>query len=334
MQLTEFPEWHIHDSSKLSDANDCLRMYFFKHILGWQVDAPMHDAYFGESFHKGREHQLIHGYDDIQGAYDAFIKHYRKEFTEESDELYKPKTPINALNAFIRFFQERSSDLIDNEVVELDGSKMTEISGTVPVDEKRVLYYRMDSIMRRKEDGKIFSWDHKSTKRFSRFWREAFHLGLQNGTYTHCMYCLFPIEDVLGVEFCGTTFEYLKKGSKARPAGFHISFERVPAFKTADQMNVWLWNIVDLLDRLEYEMDRLSDCKDADTVMMAFPMNPGSCTKYFGCAFHDFCLAWPNPLRQCDEPPLGFIQKFWDPSKMETTNKRNLEWGGEDVTKP
>lgn len=321
--------WDIRDSSKLDDFILCRRRFFYSHILGWKMDLPAHDLYFGECWHRAREHQLIYGYNDVQGAYGKFIDHYRKEFDQETDELYKPKTPMAVFEALNKFREERQSDLIENEVVELDGQKMTEISGSVPVDENRVLHYRMDSIMRRKSDGKIFSWDHKTTHEKylnGRQWAESFHLGLQNGTYTHCLYCMFPIEDVLGIEFCGTGFTYLKRGSSERSAGFHASFRRVSAFKTPDQMNVWLWNTIDLLNEVDREIDRLFHCKEEEAVLMAFPMNPKSCTAYRGCPFHDFCLSWSNPLQRCYEPPLGYRVEFWDPSVMETTVKKNLEW--------
>ena len=319
----------IQDSSKLSDYIRCKRYYFFRHILGWTPDAPAHDLHFGTCWHMAREHQLLHGYDDIEGAYNAFINEYRKEFDPETDNLYIPKTPTAVLQALMTFANEKGRDLIDNEVVELGGTKMTEISGTVPVDDNRFLCYRVDSIMRRKEDGKIFSWDHKTTTENylnGRQWGDQFYLGLQNGTYTHCLYCLFPIEDVLGIEFCGTGFAFLKRGSSARPAGYHISTRRVSAFKTPEQMNAWLWTVNDLLDDLEREFDRLGHCSENDSVLMAFPMNPSGCSSYRGCPYHDYCISWSNPLQRSDEPPLGFKVEFWNPMDMDTTNKMNLEW--------
>lgn len=322
--ITEHPEWYIQDSSKLSDWCDCNRMYFFKHVLGWKVDRPEHHMYFGECWHMAREHQLIHGYDDVQGAYAAFINHYRKKFPELTDDMYKPKDPMGVVFALNKFAQERQSDLRDNKLL------FTEVSGTVPIDEKgRVLYYRMDSVLQNKESGRIFSWDHKSaTEKSMNFpwWSTNFFLSIQNGTYTHCLYCMYPIEQVIGIEFCGTSFHYLTRGSSARAQGYHIGFKRVPAWKTPEQMNVWLWSVVSMLDDIDRDFDRLSKCSEGDAVMMCFPINPGSCSKYFGCAFHDYCMAWPNPLRHCSEPPLGFRQEFWDPRKMETTNKINLDW--------
>jgi hypothetical protein len=265
---------------------------------------------------------LINGYDDILGAYDAFIEEYRKEFEPETDEMYTPKNPECVVIALANFAGHYQRDLIDNELL------FTEISGSVPVDEKRTLYFRMDSVLRNLETGKIFSWDHKSTKKFSRSWEDQFFLSMQNGTYTHCLYCMYPIDEVKGVEFCGTCFEHLKRGSKQRGPGYHVSFKRVPSWKRKDQMMVWLWNTVDLLDRLDNEMERLADCSENDKVMMCFPLDPESCSKYWGCQFHDFCTTWENPLRYAFEPPLGFIQEFWDPREMDTTNKMDLEWKG------
>ena len=318
--IKEHPTWQINDSSKLDTAQECWRKFFFEYILGWKIDKPAHDLYFGECWHVAREYQLIHGYEDVKGAYLAFISHYRKEFDQETDDLYRPKDPMAVATALTKFADDRQSDLRENEVL------YTETSGTVPVDDTRILYYRMDSVLRRMEDDKIFSWDHKSSKKFNRQWSEKFYLSLQNGTYTHCLYCMYPIDDVLGIEFCGTSFEYLSKGSKARPPGYHINFQRVPAFKSPDQMNVWLWNVNDLLDRLNRELDRLSHCKESDQVLMAFPMRSTSCTNYWGCAYHDYCMSWANPLQRCNEPPLGFKVEFWNPAEMKTTNKINLEW--------
>lgn len=326
MHLKLHPTHTIVDSSKLSCLQDCPRQFFYQYILGWRPDQPAHDLHFGQAWHEAREYQLINGYDDIQGAYTRFLTCYREKFGEGSDEIFRPKDPMGVIFALQKFASERQSDLILNELL------YTEISGTVPIDDSRVLHYRMDSVLRNKENNKIFSWDHKSaTERSINFpwWELNFFLGLQNGTYTHCLYCMYPIEEVLGIEFCGTAFHYLSRGSSQREQGYHITFKRVPAYKTPDQMNAWLWTVNELYDNYERYLDMLSSCKDSDPILMSFPMNPGACSKYRGCPYHDFCMAWPNPLRACDEPPLGFKEEFWDPSAMETTNKMDLTFGGE-----
>lgn len=332
MPIPTHPTHAIKDSSKLDTWIRCKRRYFYEYMLGWRPDYPNHDLIFGQAWHIAREHQLLNGYADIEGAYDKFIGCYREHFHPDDDEMHNPKTPTAVLHALMKFAEERQSDLIENEVLVMDGVKMTEIAGTVPVDENRVLYYRMDSIMKRLEDDMIFSWDHKSTSgsyiKYDR-WSEGFHLGLQNGTYTHCLFCMFPIEQVLGIEFCGTGFEYLKRGSKARPAGYHATFRRVPAFKNPGQMNTWLWTVNVLLDELDYEMENLSHCKESDPTLMSFPMTVTSCSDFRGCPYHDFCLAWQNPLQQAHEPPIGFKVDFWDPSEQDARVKKDLEWKGD-----
>jgi hypothetical protein len=333
MILTPNPAWEIKDSSKLDDWCACRRQYFYRHILGWRPAVPAHDLYFGECWHLAREYGLLNGYDDVQGAFNAFNDHYRLEFPQETDELYKPKTPGAVLAALmtLAISPYYSRDLDDNEIVEINGNKMTEISGTVPISSTRSLHYRMDSIMRRKEDGMIFSWDHKTTtEKYINYdnWTNQFYLSIQNGTYTHCLYCMFPIEQVLGVEFYGVGFVYLSRGSANRSAGYHATFKKAPVYKTPEQMNTWLWNVNRLCDDIDYEMQLLDQCKEGDDVMTAFPMNPKSCTSYRGCPYFDFCMSFQNPLQRCGEPPTGFETSFWRPDEKASKNIMNLNFGG------
>jgi hypothetical protein len=327
--LSTHDEWSILDSSKIDTYLTCPRQYFYEHTLGWRMDIPSHDLYFGQAWHIAREHQLLYGYEDVEGAFAKFLAYYRLRFDESTDPIYVPKTPTGVLNALLKFDQEQRLDLVVNKVVEVNGVKLTEISGMVPISDRRVLYYKMDTHMQRYSDGKIFSWDHKTTSEKyinNDTWANQFYLSIQNGTYTHCLYCQYPIEQVLGVEFCGTGFAYLQRGSSGRSAGYHATLRRVPAFKTPDQLNVWLWTVNKIADEIDRDMDHLHHCSDSDPVLMAFRQNPKSCTGYKGCVYHDFCLSWSNPLQRCSIPPIGFREEFWNPSNIETRIRKDLEW--------
>ena len=116
-----------------------------------------------------------------------------------------------------------------------------------------------------------------------------------------------------GVEVNGAAFRALKSGPK-------VEFERVACWWTPAQMHQWLWTVNDIWSDLEYELERLSGCSDSDPILAAFPIDPTSCTKYRGCPYHDFCLAWANPLQRCDEPPMGYEVQFWNPHDRPKTH--------------
>ena len=46
MNLPEHPAWSIIDSSKMDDYDRCPRYFFYRHVLGWQLDIPAHDLVF------------------------------------------------------------------------------------------------------------------------------------------------------------------------------------------------------------------------------------------------------------------------------------------------
>lgn len=314
------PSWDVRDSSKLSDDFlTCPRKYFYRNLLGWKTTFQSNDLVFGSAAHASLEYLLLHGYEQqhILPAFEEFLKIYRPVFPEDTDELYAGKTPDGWINALALYTDEYAKDLENYEVL------YTEIAGTVPVDATRILHFRMDSVLRDRRDGKIISLDHKTKKGdFNRMWEDKFQLANQTGTYTHCLYCLYPMEEVKGMKYNGIALKHLKT------KGHQAFFKRVPAYASPKQMQTWLWNIVDTLDSLDMEMDRLSDCSDSDDVLQCFPINPESCTKYFGCPYHDFCTTWANPLRHCQNVPMGFEVEFWDPSKEPATNNMELKWEG------
>lgn len=322
--IPEFSAWSKRDPSKLKDYRTCERKYFFRHLLGWAGTAPNNDLIFGQATHAGKEHLWKIGYNDeaIKESFQKFINLYRPEFGEDTDELFEGKTPDGYLNAMIEYCQKYHDDFERYEVL------YTEIAGTVPVDEKRVLYFRMDSVLEEKSSGKKISMDLKTTKtptfsgKNALVWVNDFTLAIQSGCYTHCLYCMYPREEVKGMIFDGF-------GVGKNKSGYNCNFLRAPVYLTPRQMQVWLWNVLDILDQLDHDMERLSESKDSDEVLQCFPMRTENCTKYFRmCPYHDFCCTWSNPLQHGHEVPLGFKQEFWDPEvdESEVSKKVELEY--------
>lgn len=309
---------NVIDTSKLKDYQRCPRYFFYRHVLGWDTESPNNHLIFGSAWHLAMEHLLLNGYDNLSilGAYDKFLNYYRAIFPPDSDALFGAKTPDNAFIALSHYanYAPYQRDLTDNEVL------YTEIAGKVAITEEAFIAFRMDSILRNKKTGKVFSREHK-TGSFLYLWDEQWSLDLQPSAYSHVLYCLYPYDEVDGVEMNGVIFMKRKKDP--------IEFHRLNVRKTKDQMNVWLGRVRYLIWEIGREYDILMDTSDEDALLSAFPIRDTNCIYYNKlCPFMDFCLAWPNPLRRAYEPPIGFTRRIWNP--LEEEAKITFDFGKKD----
>lgn len=313
--LTEVPEtWTIIDASKLKEFMDCPRKYFYRHILGWEADVPSVHLEFGVAWHKAMEHILLHGKSDeaVQGAYEAFLSHYRKFFPPETDDSRAPKIPENVLRGLMQYCIKYNNDEFD--------VLYTEVAGTVMVDDDRIMHWRMDNILRR-PDGLITSLEHKTAYSVDTRWQDQWPLSIQIGLYLHVLHCLYGMDKVHGITVNGACIRNepkIKKDGTPYANARDNEFLRVPVRRSAEMMQAWQASTVYWLHLLDYNMEMLAECKPEDDVLTAFPCNPESCTKWGRCPFMDFCTAWANPLQRAQEPPFGFAVNWWNPKDEET----------------
>lgn len=303
MQLIPHSSWNVKDATKLQAYMDCPRSYFYEFILGWRSDRANVHLEFGSAWHLAMEHLIWNGYNEVSilEAYQKLEKHYRQYFTTLQDDENHPKNPAMALQGLIRYCQEYK----DERYAPL----FTEVAGSVTLNENHTLSFKIDSIL--KTDLGIKSREHKTGSQLSRQWMDQWALKMQTGVYNHVLYCLFPRQDVWGVEINGAIFS--KK---------EVKFQRVPARRTVEGMEAWYWNTIAWCDEIDRDISALlQDAKEDDATMKCFKMNTENCTKYFGCRYHDFCLAWGNPLSRCEEVPVGFKIEYWDPRNEEAEAK-------------
>jgi hypothetical protein len=295
------PAWDVLDTSKLLDYIGCPRRYFYRHMLGWISDKPNNHLVFGEAWHRALEVLLQRGYEAeaVTDAFEVFMQCYRPEFPEDTDEQFHPKTPAVALQALLEYCTRYNRDAQDFQLLN------TEVSGCAPLSQDLSIYFRLDAICRSNSNGKYFVLEHKTAGN-PYMWAERWLLSLQVGTYTHVLYCLFKPEEVFGVVMNGTFFQKRRTNP--------IDFLRFECPRTEEQMRVWLFSVLSQANRIQYDLDLLRQCSEDDAILGAFPLNPENCTSYGKlCPYHDYCVAWPNPLRRCHEPQPGFKVEFWDP---------------------
>lgn len=310
------PMWEIVDSSKLKDYMACPRMYFYSHLLGWRPEEKSFHLIFGECWHRAMEFLLLNGYSP-EAVREAHKNHFMPLFLEHflGDEVVGSKSADNALVALAFYAGKYREDFRDFEVLH------TEVDARVPISETRFLSLRMDDILRDME-GQYFSLEHKTGTTPHKLWNEQWTIDIQIGTYTHALYCFYPIEQIKGVTINAVFFT--KK--KSDP----IELYRIPIYKSLSHLETWLRMVNSWYSRLKRDMFELA-WKESDSLnaMRSFPMNPGRCTDWGRvCHFHDFCCTWSNPLQHCDKPPLGFTRDFWNPEDRPERPKINLEWRG------
>lgn len=325
---SERPEWMIVDSSKVQDFMACPRYVFYRHICGWSPETTNSHLVFGSAWHEAMEHLLLEGYSSksIGEAYGKLEHYYRKHFSAETDEIFFPKTPANALVALTGYAKKWEKDF------ELYETLYTEIGGTVSIGPNKELHYRMDSILRRKSDKKLGSREHK-TGSSSYNWLDQWPLSFQVGTYNHVLNCMYDQTSIYGVEMNGVIFGRSKKGWLQLLENSTLTVQdpreyiRCPILKNRGQMQAWLVNANWWYDSYMAEIETLNETdSDDEDVMYSFPCNTKSCLNYGHlCAYHDFCLAWPNPLRKISDVPIGFKQEFWNPLAEQPKHVFNLE---------
>lgn len=313
------PNWYIVDSSKLKDYLDCPRKFFFRHIWGWESEVPNLHLVFGEAFHKLLERLMIDGYSSasVDRGMEDFLAIYRQTYDPMSDADRAPKNPAYAELAAINYIQHYKDDHEKYDVLH------TEISGSVSVcpDPQRALnrlHFKMDSILKDRSSGQIFSLEHKTTgQNFTNSYLNQFLMGIQVGTYTHVLRSFYPEADVYGV--------YINSISLLKTK---MNFQRFPIRKTPPMMQVWLDIVDDALWRMESDLEQWSEERlDPGLTMQSYMPNPQSCDRWYGCPYLDFCYAWENPLTHWEpgqDPPMGLQVNFWDPREQKTTERIEL----------
>lgn len=300
------PTWGIMDSSKIQSLMDCPRGFFYSYILGWRRDEPALHLAFGSAWHAAMEVFLTngHGPETIRAAYEAFLTVYKEEMglpIEVLEELHRSKTPSNALKALVEY----SATWPDNPEETLHLEK----AGTAPISDSRVIHTKLDSIRRypneHRHSGKIYSLEHKTAGRMDRTWEDKWQYLFQVGTYDHFLKCLYPPEDVSGVVINGAIFNATS-----------FRFPRIPVIRSKEMWELWIYEANHWWDYLEWNMRELYETSPSNRVMVAFPRNSASCSK-FGCRHPNLCSFHANPLQACGQVPLDYKQEYWDPSKRE-----------------
>ena len=297
--IPEHPAHKIIDSSKLTTFMSCHRKFFFRYLLWWDSVYPNNDLVFGSSYHAAMDKLYETG--NPMAAYNSFLQTYRESFDEDTDEIFAPKDPTNALRAINmyggRFF---GNDMRNSKVLH------REVAGRVLISDDSVMTFKLDLLLQDKKTNEIQIVEYKTSKWKYHDWADRFTNTMQVFTYLHALHCLFPDNDEYKL-FIRCAF--LSKNKKEP-----VILEQCEIKKTDDQMQEWLSRVNYWYNKLQDEMVLLAECQDTDPVLEAFPKNDTACFSYQKmCQFFDVCSLWPNPLQHCHIEPNGFVTVVWNP---------------------
>lgn len=292
----------VQDSTKIQDYMTCPRLYFYRFVLGYKSDRPIHALEFGIAWHLAKEVLFNKGYSNasVDEGMEAFEKHYRQSFPEETDMDYHPKSPGNADLALRQYCIEFQDD--EFEVLH------TEIGVTMMVSKGRVIYGKMDSIVKDPVRD-IMSIDSKSQGAHWSYLEDSYQQKFQMMAYNFFLYSYYPADKVYGVVVDATVFK------KTENEHFRVPI-LVGNRGNFDKLESWLWETEQILDDLDRDFDRLADAKESDIVMKAFPRRTESCVKYNKiCPLFHVCHVRHNPLQKLDLIPAGYKIEHWDPRR-------------------
>jgi hypothetical protein len=304
------PSWAVIDASKLTAYKSCPRKYFYSYVLGWRSEYPSNHLVFGSAWHVAVEHLLQHKYseDALDEARYLFLAYYREHFSEESDEIYRPKDPGNALLS-LRAYQKRfAKDVRDYTVL------YTEVGGLVSLANGVNMTFKQDAIVEDNETGTIIGIDHKTSQRKTYDWGEKWAVSTQMLLYLHALHCLYGANnDVEMLTRC--TFFY-----KSKPT----DFDEHPIKKSTNELNQWLYrdSLWHAMLKRDEEILFNNDNID-DSIMFSFPQNENACFAYnTKCAHFNYCHSWNNPLQHCESTPIGTKIEFWNPLEQPEIKHR------------
>lgn len=287
------------DSTKLSCFMECPRKFFFRFRKHWRPEHPNLHLEFGIAWHDAKEHLLLHP-DDLAGAMEKFLEHYRKFYSPIQDTANEPKAPASALLA-LQSYAERLKTM-DREILH------TEVAGLVPLAEDVDVAFKIDAIVR--DATGIWVIDHKTASRLSAGWIDSWSVSPQLCIYVHVANHFYGMENVAGARVEGTIF---RKNDHE-----HIE---VPVRKATAAFGALFWSILHNVDLINWSIVKESEALESDEILTAWPMRPQGCMDYGSkCRYFDYCTVWSNPLG-C-ECPSGFIVEEWNPLEVHKDKKR------------
>ena len=311
MSTIRAPGWPevvtVIDSTKLSTYVECPRKFYYAYVLGWQPSYESNHLIFGQAWHEALARLIAsedYSPESVERAFtEGFLPVYRAKFPSSTDEVFWPKTPERAEAALLAWSRQWQHDPRDFEVLEIETCSTVDVnlhSSAVA----RPLYVKLDTVLRDSSEW-VRVLEHKTC---SRLGEKRWELTNQINAYLLWAYLKYGTETGLVIDEAA----FLKvKGNRG---GQKFGFARTPVERSALQLLAWADEANEWLTRIERDFEAYYLETPESASMRAFPRCGGTaCGSFSGCPYTCLCSEWTNPRRNTASPPIGFVERHWDP---------------------
>jgi hypothetical protein len=306
------------DNSTLDSMRVCPRRFYYSKIRKWKQDRESVHLVFGSAWHASMDYLWQHPSASLEKVFEEFTKIWDASDFAETDLFDTfPKTPARAKDMLKAYIDRYRSWLENNiEVVAIEKSFI------VPLSESHQNLFYIGKWDKLYKEGRFYHIsDHKTTSSFSTSWLNSWSPNGQVDGYLYAGH----------MEYGDLFKSVMIDGALVQKTS--IDFRRVPVERQIDMLDQWKWEVLDLIEQIQYYEDMLrairADNKDG-AFLQAFPKCTTSCTSYYGsCPYLDLCKYVPNPeTYKGDDLPNGFIKDTWQAFHIDETPS------GEFVVKP
>jgi hypothetical protein len=254
-------------------------------------------------------------------AYDEFMRVWNEYYPEwsaetespfgttQEEELF-PKVPSRALTMLSWYIKIKRPHIAKYTILGIELPFIVPIPG-----DEEVFYIGRNDKVYEKEDGRIYTGDHKTTKSAAAAWINTFQPNNQVDGYNYAGLMTYG-ESYWGVEIDGALCQRGTARTWTDPVYPNgIGFPPHSIMAATGHTEAWLWETTYTIRLLESHLEMLADCRPEDTILMAFDKRTTACGYYSGCIYRNICSYIVNPNREV-EPPTGFKEEKWEPFKI------------------
>lgn len=299
---------NLYDNTRISAFRRCPRRFYFRHVRHWASGRISSALAFGQAWHDMMDIIWSDGTTE-----EALVKWRDTMQTEGIDIdntalMLDSKHTEGIAKAMIQGYVKKHRDFLHS--VELI---QCERPFAVPLTADDELFYvgRIDKVFRKKQDGKIYFAEHKTTSSYKKDgpFRESFLASFSPNSQVDGY--LFAGHMIFGDEFREVWVDAALVHKTV-----HNGFRFIPVNRQLPMLDSWLWEANYFIAEIERNLATLEsfsyhDLRDA-SFLSCFPKKTDACDDYAGCSYRDVCRFHPNPGR-LDAPPQGFIEKKWEP---------------------